>query len=39
MDIGVWIDGNAAGPRLTAERARELGALLVEAAGWLEAER
>lgn len=33
----MWVDGNAAGPDLTAERARALAASLVAAAEWLEA--
>jgi hypothetical protein len=34
--ISVWIDGNSAGPDLTADPARLLASLLVRAADWLE---
>jgi len=36
-NIELWLDGNAAGPELTAERARLVAAVLIEAAEWLEA--
>lgn len=37
LSVEVWIDGNGAGPELSAGRARELAALLVAAAEWLAA--